>query len=182
MTIIEKTDQLMYKLSDLINQGTELWKAEVVFTWRWWFGVLLTVGTWIFWCFYHNKRSRYRLLASGFFVMTISIILDSMGVHLGLWSYRFEVVPSPIAYLPYDLALMPVVVMSLIQYKPTVSPAIKAIIFGFATAYIGEPLLWWMKIYHPLNWSFSYSIPIYIIIYLLSNSLFNQKYYYKLNE
>jgi hypothetical protein len=86
--------------------------------------------------------------------MTISLALDAIGVQLGLWSYRYEVLPFIPAYIPYDLALMPVIIMSLIQFKPLYSSLKKAIIFGLLTAFVGEPIIVMFDIYKPQNWNF----------------------------
>lgn len=113
--------------------------------------------------------------------MTISVALDAIGVQMGLWSYRYEVFPFIPAYLPYDLALMPVIIMSLIQYKPHFSPIKKAVIFGLLTAFIGEPLIVVTDIYKPINWKFYYSIPIYIVIYLIADWLTRRENFEKVD-
>ncbi|TYS67467.1 hypothetical protein FZC76_12830 [Sutcliffiella horikoshii] len=177
MNTLQKIDQINVQQSELYNQIIDLWFQEVLFTWRWWVGVALTFFSWLFWIVYHKKESRYRLLNAGFFVMTASLILDSLGVQLGLWSYRFEVIPFILAYLPYNLALMPVVVMSLIQFKPHFSPLIKSIVFGVLTAYVGEPLVYFLKVYNPYNWQYFFSVPIYMLIYLIANWLTTREAY-----
>ncbi|MCM3600411.1 hypothetical protein M3175_06685 [Robertmurraya korlensis] len=116
MSTIEKMDKYVNETQEIVKHAINLWHQEVIFSWRWWFGVILTILAWFLWMKFHKKESRYRLLLAGFFVMTISVILDALGVQIGLWSYRYEVFPIIPAYVPYDLALMPVVIMSLIQY------------------------------------------------------------------
>lgn len=175
MTTIEKMDHYSRETQEIVQKVTELWMNETLFTWRWWFGVLITILAWLFWFKYHKKESRYRLLTAGFFVMTISVSLDAIGVQLGLWSYRYEVFPLIPAYIPYDLALMPVVIMSLIQFKPSYSPVKKAFIFALLTAFIGEPLIVITDVYKPLNWRVFYSVPIYIVIYLIAHWLTARK-------
>ncbi|MBT2663214.1 CBO0543 family protein [Bacillus sp. ISL-45] len=175
MTTIEKMDHYSRETHEIVQQVIELWMNESLFTWRWWFGLLTTILTWLFWFKYHKKESRYRLLTAGFFVMTISVSFDAIGVQLGLWSYRYEVFPFIPAYIPYDLALMPVIIMSLIQFKPRYSPIKKALSFALLTAFIGEPLLVFTDIYKPLNWRFYYSIPIYLVIYLIAHWLTARK-------
>lgn len=182
MSTTEKMDELVKEMQGLVNQIIDIWAHEVVFTWRWWFGVLVTIFTWMFWIFYHKKESRYRLLTAGFFVMTMSIALDSIGVQIGLWSYRYEVLPLIPAYVPYDVALMPVVIMTLIQYKPHISAIIKGFVFCLSTAFIGEPLIVYLDIYKPLEWKFFYSIPIYFVIYLVAHWLTTRDQYRKIRK
>ncbi|MFV2049650.1 CBO0543 family protein [Metabacillus sp. YM-086] len=171
MTTIELMDKYARENQEIVKKVIALWQHEVVFSWRWWLGVILTILTWLIWIKYHKKNSRYRLLTAGLFVMLISVALDAIGVQLGLWSYRYEVLPFIPAYVPYDLALMPVVVMFLIQYKPHYSPVRKAIIFGLLTAFIGEPTVVFTDIYKPLKWQYIYSVPIYFAIFLIANWL-----------
>jgi hypothetical protein len=173
-------DKLSADSSELIHQMIDVWNREVLFSWRWWFGFILSILTWLFWYKYHKKESRYRLLTAGFFVMLVSSALDAIGIQVGLWSYRYEVLPTIPAYLPYDLALMPVVVMSLIQFKPNISPILKALTFAVLTAFIGEPLIVMLKIYNPITWQYYYSVPIYFVIYLIANWLFTRKKYSQL--
>lgn len=180
LSTIDKLDRLSNENTEVIQKVIELWKNEVLFSWRWWIGVSITILTWLFWMKFHKKDSRYRLLTAGFFVMTLSVALDGIGVQLGLWSYRFEVVPLIPAYLPYDLALMPVVIMSLIQFKPQYSPYKKAVIFAVFSALIGEPLIVVLDIYKPIDWRYFYSIPFYIIIYLIAYWLTTRKDYNEL--
>lgn len=180
MNTIEKMDRIMEESIELFQQLINLWSTEMVFTWRWWFGVTVSILTWLIWFKFHKRESRYRLLTAGFFVMLISVCLDAIGIQIGLWSYRYEVIPYIPAYLPYDLALMPVVVMGLIQFKPNFSPLIKAIIYGILTSYIGETLVVFIDIYNPRNWKHIYSLPIYIVIYLIANWLITRKGYEEL--
>jgi hypothetical protein len=175
MSTTEKMDKLANAGNEITNQIIALWFNEVLFTWRWWVGVMITIFTWLFWIKYHKKESKYRLLTAGFFVMTVSVSLDAIGVQIGLWTYRYEVIPLAPAYIPYDLALMPVVIMFLIQYKPQYSPFKKSIIFGILTALIGEPLIVFLDIYKPENWRSLYSIPIYTVIFLIAHWLTTRK-------
>lgn len=177
MNTIVKLDELAKESHEILKKVVEVWSHEVVFTWRWWFGVIVTILTWLFWINYHNQESRYRLLTAGFFVMTISISLDAIGVQAGLWSYRYEIIPFIPAYMPYDVALMPVAIMTLIQFKPHISAIKKGVFFGFSTAFIGEPLIVLTDIYKPIDWRFFYSVPIYFAIYLIAHWLTTKKQY-----
>lgn len=181
MTTLERMDKHARESQEIIKQVIELWQHEVLFSWRWWLGVTITIITWVLWFKFHKKESRYRLLSAGFFVMTISVAFDAIGVQIGLWSYRYEVFPLIPAYLPYDLALMPVIIMGLIQYKPNFSPIMKSVTFGLLAAFIGEPLIVVTDIYKPLNWKFFYSIPIYILIYLIAYWLTRREHFEKLD-
>lgn len=182
MNTIEEMDHHARESHEIVKQVIELWHNEVLFTWRWWLGFIIAILTWLFWFKFHKKQSRYRLLTAGFFVMIVSVSLDAIGVQLHLWSYRYEVLPFIPAYVPYDLALMPVVIMCLIQLKPRHSPIKKAIIFALLTAFIGEPLIVMTDIYKPVNWRFFYSIPVYAVIYLIAHWLTTRDSFEKIDH
>lgn len=171
MTVIEKLDLNHSKHVELNRELIEIWQSEVLFTWRWWIGVLLTVITWLFWIKIRKRFSTQRLLTAGYFVMVISLTLDVLGVQIGLWSYRYEVIPYIPAFVPWDLALMPIVIMTLIQFFPAIRPMVKALLFGLLTSFVGEPVVVWLDMYKPISWKPLYSLPIYMLIYFVAHRM-----------
>lgn len=166
--VIHKIDENVDQIHALIQRKIEIWSNYVLFSPLWWFGVSLTILPWIVWILVRQKESTDKLLYSGFFVMVISVILDVLGDQMALWHYRFNVIPTLPTYAPWDITLMPVSVMVLIQVKPKFSPLIKAVFFALITSYGAEPFFNWLKIYQPKTWHYTYSIPIQIIIYLVA--------------
>jgi hypothetical protein len=156
------------KANDLLMKK---WCNIIFLTPRWWLGVLLGTIPWLLWWKFHNKSNTGDLLRAGFFMATISLVLDSIGIQLGLWIYPYDVVPFIPGYIPWDLTLLPITVMFIIEIKPQLSPIKKAIIFSFLTAFIGEPIFDFIKIYEPIHWNSLYSFPIYILLFLISNKL-----------
>lgn len=173
--IIKIIDENVNQIHELIQQKIQIWLDHALFSGLWWIGVGLSIIPWIIWFIFRDKQSSDRLLFAGFFVMVISLILDVMGDQLGFWHYRFNVIPVLPTYFPWDLTLMPITIMFLLQIKPQVSPLIKAILFALVTSYIAEPVIEWIKIYHPLNWKYSYSVPIQIVIFLTAYYLSKRK-------
>lgn len=173
--IKELIDNNVDNIHDLIQKKVEIWQQYVVFSDLWWFGLALSIIPWIIWICIRKKESTDRLLYAGLFVMVISLVLDVLGDQLGFWHYRFNLIPILPTYAPWDITLMPVTIMWLIQIKPKFSPLIKAIIFALCTSYIAEPFFDWLKIYQPLSWKFTYSVPIQIVIYLSAHFLSKRK-------
>ncbi|MBA2943234.1 hypothetical protein HZF08_33730 [Paenibacillus sp. CGMCC 1.16610] len=167
--IIELIDANVNQIQTLIHERVEIWQTYVLFSGLWWFGLFLSIFPWIVWIFLRDKHSTDRILYAGYFVMVISLILDILGDQLGFWHYRFNVIPVLPTYFPWDITLMPVSVMFLIQIKPKTNPYLKAIFFALLTSYVAEPFFTWLKIYEPQIWKFSYSAPIQFIIYLLAH-------------
>ncbi|MCM3162710.1 CBO0543 family protein [Metabacillus litoralis] len=178
---IKIIDENINQIEKLIQQKVDIWIEHVVFSPLWWFGVGLSIIPWIFWYFFHKKESRDRLLYSGFIVMVISLIFDVLGDQWALWHYRFNVMPVLPTYLPWDITLMPVTIMVLLQIKPNTRPIIKAIVFALITSYIAEPFFQWMKLYQPTNWRYTYSVPIQIIIFLIAHYMSSRKNFSDLN-
>lgn len=60
------TDQRVQQIYEAMHQTyiekLELWQEEIVFSWQWWAGVLLTIFPWILWTKYRQKESTHRLL------------------------------------------------------------------------------------------------------------------------
>jgi hypothetical protein len=160
-----------YKYQEAYEYRLLSWKNEVYLTWEWWLGVALTALPWILWLIFRKKESTDRLLYAGFFVSLISLALDGIGIQLGAWNYLKPVTPVIPSYLPYDLALMPVMVMFLIQLFPKRNPWLIGLNFGLLTSFVGEPIFEYLKIYEPKYWKHWFSLPIYTVIYFVAYKL-----------
>jgi hypothetical protein len=158
-------------LKDLVHQKIDIWSEHVVFSGIWWLGVVLTILPWIIWFIFRKKNSSDRILYAGLFVAVISLCLDVTGDQLGLWHYRFVVVPFLPTYIPWDLTLMPLTVMFMIQIKPNINPLIKAVLFALISSFIAEPISKWLGVYVLDSWKYYYSAPIQFVIYLIAHYL-----------
>lgn len=148
-----------------------LWLDETFLHLDWWGGTLLGLGAWIFWLFYRKKESTHRLLYAGVTVMLLSLCLDYIGAALGLWYYSGKESPSFPAWLPFNFCMLPVCIMFLIQTKPHIAAWKKGLFFGALTAYVGEPLFVWAGYYVLTGWKYTYSLPIYALIYIFAEWL-----------
>ncbi|OIJ16803.1 hypothetical protein BKP37_04535 [Anaerobacillus alkalilacustris] len=175
-----KIKELYEHISISTYDKFSIWLNSVVFTWQWWVGVGLSIIPWILWIFFRKKESTLRLLSVGFFVMFLSTFLDSIGAQLGLWYYKYAPLPFIPAFFPWDTTLMPVVIMFLLQIKPKTSPYFKGLIFAVGTSYVGEPFFIWIELYQPVAWKHIHSLPIYFLIYLISNKIYQGNSYYKI--
>jgi hypothetical protein len=167
--VVKKIDANVQGIENLVQQKLSIWIDYIVFTWQWWFLVIVTILPWIFWVVFRKKSSTDRLLFVGLFVISISSLFDILGSQLGFWHYRYEVLPLIPSYFPWDFTLMPVTILFLLQIKPKTNPWIKAIIFASITSFIAEPLVEYLQIYEPKKWKFIYSFPIQICVYLSSH-------------
>ena len=178
--IAKLIDENTEQIQQLIHQKIKIWSEHVVFSSYWWLAFCLSIIPWILWIVFRKKQSSDRLMHAGLFVMITALVLDVLGDQFGFWYYRFNLIPILPTYFPWDLTLMPVTIMFLLQIKPKVSPFIKAVIFGLLTSYIGEPIFHWLGIYVTKNWKYTYSVPIQILIYLIAYYFTKRERYDKL--
>ena len=166
------------KIYDLIRLAHEhmysLWLEHILFSWRWWVTLILTIVPWIIWIIYRKKDSTYRLLFAGAVTMIITSYFDFIGSCYKLWYYDSKLIPLIPSYMPWDFTLFPVSVMFLLQIKPNVNRFIKALIFSTFCAFIFENLFKWAGFYFEVSWNSFYSFPIYFVIYLIAD-LFTRK-------
>lgn len=149
----------------------QLWKHNILFHWDWWISLALTVLPWLLWLKIRPIESTWRLLLVGFYVTLITCCLNFTGITLGWWYYTGNLIPTFPAYFPYDFSIFPVLIMLMLQYKPTFSPLIKAAVFSGFTSFLFEPLFTWAGYYIPTGWRHIYSFPIYLVIYLIAHWL-----------
>ncbi|WP_209123841.1 CBO0543 family protein [Alkalihalobacillus sp. BA299] len=186
MIIPEKVSQKIndaYQLLVSANQiDHAIWLEYVFLSWQWWLCVVLSTLPWLFWYKFRQKKSTNRLLLGGFFIISISMFLDSLGSELNLWDYRYEVIPFLPSFMPWDLSLLPVLFLFIVQIKPNVHPLLKAFLFSIICAFIGEPLFKWLGFYNAINWNEFYSFTIYIVLYLIGHRMICSKNFEEISE
>lgn len=153
----------------------DIWKTQIVFTWRWWLGALLTIVPWVVWMKIKDNKQLVHLLFVGLIVALITDLLDILGLCFGFWYYEWKVLPITPIYVPWDFTLFPVGTMLFMQFKPKSNKFIKAVIFSFFSSFVFEPIFSWLGIYVMTNWKYWYSFIIYIFLYLLFDKIYNSK-------
>ena len=152
-----------------------IWLSNIVFSWRWWFSVALSIVPWIFWIIIRNKNNTSRLLFVGLVSGIVASILDNIGASYNLWHYDWMVIPFTTVYFPWDFTLFPVSIMILLQFCPKINKYIKAVAYSFMCSFVFEPFFLWIGMYHMVHWEHWYSFIIYIPLYLFYNYLYNNK-------
>ena len=163
--VVELLDRNEAEIEQLIAKKIDIWRDHVVFTAPWWLGVALTVLPWLVWWPLRKRTSTARLLYAGLFVALISITIDIVGDQLGLWHYRYNVIPFLPTYVPWGLTLMPVAVMLLLQWEPGAGVWAKSAIFAALSSFAAEPLFEMLGIYKPVHWHSAYSFPIQFFVF-----------------
>lgn len=167
----EKLKKIHEEFQHLHNEYSQIWLDHIFLHLDWWLTVIISLVTWVFWIFYRKKNSTYRLLLAGTAAMVISLCMDYVGTSLGLWYYTGKLTPTFPAWFPYNLCLLPVTIMFLIQTKPHIAPWKKGVFYGLLTAFIGEPIFVWAGYYVMSVWEHIYSVPIYALIFIFCDWL-----------
>jgi len=150
-----------------------------VFSWRWWFGVALSILPWIVWSKIRDKEDTVRELFIGLVVMLFTVSLDNAGLALDLWHYDYKILPIANMSFPWDYTLFPVGVMLILQFNPKINVYVKALSFAFITAFIFEPFFVWVGMYRMLLWKHCYSFVVYFPLYLFFNYIYKSKLFNK---
>ncbi|CAM3958578.1 CBO0543 family protein [Mesobacillus zeae] len=170
--VYNKLSELNVNMRKLNEDYMEIWKDDIFLTWRWWLNIAILVLPWLIWFLLRKKDSTYRLLLAGFFVYLVTSILDSIGITFGLWFYMYTPLPDlHTYYFPWDFGAFPIMVMTLIQFKPHINPYLKALFFSLISAVVFEPVFAKLGLYVAVRWEYYYGIPIYFVIFLLAHSL-----------
>jgi hypothetical protein len=179
---IEKIQALFTQMQGYTREVYRLWAREILFTWQWWLLLAMTVLPWAFWIVWHKKDSTNRLLYAGFFSIIVAKLLDTIGSTFGLWQYTARLVPLMPPLFPWDATLMPVAVMTFIQFKPKIHPIVKAVALAAIASFVMEPVAQWIGLYKPILWKHIYSFPGYIVIYLTADWLSRRERFEKVKN
>lgn len=178
---IEELKQKTLELYDQMHvtemQYFDLWLKFQLFSWRWWIAVGLIIIPWTVWLIVRKKESTYRLLLVYFFVATLAMELDMIGVSLRLWSYPISIVPQMPCYLPFNYSALPVTTMLFLQFCPNVKPVYKALVYAGLGSFVFQPVMIWVGLVIHEKWPNLYSFPILFLIYLMSHFIATRKHY-----
>lgn len=142
----------------------DLWAKHCLFSFQWWLQTIFLLAPWFLWWKLVDRKRLKEIIIYGLLVIILTSYLDEVGSELTLWAYPFKITPVFPRFITADFTILPVTYMLIYQYFPTWKSFSLAIILVAAIlAFIGEPVLIWLKIYKMYNWSHVYSFPIYII-------------------
>lgn len=170
----EAAHQLIYSLEQQLTQlRIENWLHHDLFSWQWWLLLAVLIIPWLYWW---KKVDRTRLLEMtvlGMIVLIISSYLDAVLTELGLWAYRYWVLPVWPRLIPADFTVLPVGFMFVYQKygaawkRFIIAMTITSALYSFG----GESFLVWINVYELHGWKHYYSFPIYVAIGILGKWL-----------
>lgn len=170
-TISKKMLEFFSSHNALQRQTVDFWRANILFSGRWWMMAAMAVLPWPFWIVVRKRDSSARLLFAGIFVALAATVLDGLGYTMGWWHYQAPLLPMIPEAFPFNVSVLPVVTMLFIQFLPKVKPLWKALIYSTAGAFLFEQLMEWMGVYCDTNWKHIYSFAILFILYLAADRI-----------
>lgn len=153
---------------NLFETDYTYWLEHGLFSFGWWFLVILSIVPWFIWWKLVDKKRLLEISTIGLMAMVIVSLLDLIGSSFVLWTYGNKPVQMLLPLLTIDITLLPVLNMFFYQWFPKWKSYIIAnIILALFGTFIVEPLFVWLKIYILHGWKYIYSLPIYIAIVII---------------
>jgi len=145
---------------------------DVIFSYQWWFLLILTIVLWIIWIVLVDKKRLQNIVMIGLLTSLIALLLDDIGYSMALWNYPYYLVPFSSTQTSIDLAIIPVSYMLLYQYfRKWKSYLIALTLITLFAVFVVESLFVKLGIYVLVRWELWYAVPIYILIGILVKSL-----------
>lgn len=147
----------------LTEMTYEIWAGHCVFTFQWWLQTIFLFAPWYLWWKLVDRKRLKEILLYGLLFIIFTTYLDEIGSELTLWAYPYKITPVFPRLITVDITVLPVAYMLIYQYFQTwKSFSIATALAAAVCAFIGEPILIWLKIYKIYNWNHIYSFFIYI--------------------
>jgi hypothetical protein len=153
------------KVQDL---SYKYWLHESLYSFNWWFMVILTIFIWVIWFKFVKKSELIEIILGGCMISLVTLLLDLIGVNLNLWNYPTLMISNfyP-TLLPVDVVVIPVTYMFMYQFfKSWKIFIIASVVVSAGYSFIAEPIFHAMDIYRLKHWQYIYSFPIYIVLFL----------------
>jgi PAS domain S-box-containing protein len=158
-----------YKLIHFGNEmNLDFWLNHVLFSWKWWMVVGLTILPWVLFFYFFKKEKRKQYFISALILMISSSFLDIAGLSYDLWRYYVKAVPVMGGFFPWNFSIIPFFYMISFEIFPEWPKVVKAIMVALLFAYIGEPIMDYIGFTSHHDWKHSYSIPFYFALYLIA--------------
>ncbi|MFC4102343.1 CBO0543 family protein [Paenibacillus xanthanilyticus] len=148
-------------LSDLRWQ---YWQQEVVFSWRWWLLLIVSLVMIGVWLKLSRKSEKPLLLLYGLITLLIAITLDVIGAELMLWDYPYMVLPWGARLFCADLGLSVILSLLYQYFRSWKGFAAASTCAAAVFAFVIEPVLIWLNMYNVYAWEHYYSFLCYVAL------------------
>lgn len=146
----------------LRNVAQEHWIHDDLFTWKWWFLLVLSFIPWYFWWKFADKKRLTEILLYGMLIALFCIILDNIGTDELWWDYPDKLYRMFPPLIPADISLVPCLMMVVYQISASWKDfLVKNFILSLLMAYLGENLFILLNFYELNSWKLFYSVIFY---------------------
>jgi hypothetical protein len=168
-------EKSLYTLAMEYWQATyKHWVSQEIFTFPWFFNIAFLLTLYIVWVKLADKKRLRELLLFGSLLAVASMLVDIIAVTIGLWEYRIRLFPLSPAPFPFDLTVVPIFYMLVMQYTSTwrgylIGTVLAAVAFSF----IVIPIYVWLgiKVFH--NFSLFYMFIVVLIVTIAIKAIYN---------
>lgn len=172
MPKIPTHNELQQQTNKLNEMMMDFWKNNFLFSLKWWMLLALTIVPWFLWWKIVDKSRVIEILLYGFFIVSISTILDVIGWNYSLWFYPYTLLGLCTPLIPIDYTLLPIFYMLAYQYFSNwKSFSIVILILSFIFAFVWEPLAEMLNFYKPLKWNNTYSFFGFFLLGVFSRGI-----------
>ena len=156
----------------LLELNYNYWIDDVLFSFNWWFLILLTLMPWLLWYRFVDKKRIMEIVLMGILIIITTVIYDILGVSFLLWSYNYNVIQMVPFHITIDFAIVPIGYMLVYQlFQHWKSYIFALAIVAAVASFVVEPLFVWMGIYKVISWKHIYSFFAYFIMGIIMKFL-----------
>jgi hypothetical protein len=156
------------------QEAYKRWITQEIFTFPWFFNIAFLIILYIVWVKIVDKKRLSELLLFGSLLAVASVLVDLIAVTIGLWEYSVSLVPVSPAPFPFDLTVVPIFYMIVLQYTSSWKEyLIGALIAGAVFSFIVIPIYVWLgiKVFH--NFTLFYMFIVVLIVTIAIKAIFN---------
>ena len=146
-------EQLAEMTRQLTQAHIDFWRQETLFSWQWWFLLVMLIIPLIAWYKFADKKRLLQLVLFFLLVMVMSITFDELFTILALRIYPHKFIAVLPRLTSVDYTIIPI--MFTLAYQRFVT---RNSFWGAATAlalfvsFAGEPLFHWLGLYVLIQW------------------------------
>lgn len=169
---MQDINNLMDKIIELRKQisqiNKDLFMHHILFTFKWWIVLFVIILLVLIWWKLVDKKRFHEIALVGFVTALITLITDNIGIEKVLWAHPIQLLGQIRHIHELDLAVVPISYMLLFQYFTEWKKYIIAVItYALFAAYIMIPFTIWFGTYKIINWKYTYSFILFIIMGIL---------------
>ncbi|MGE5405647.1 MAG: CBO0543 family protein [Candidatus Saccharibacteria bacterium] len=147
------------------------WLINDFLTWQWFANLAFLFLPWLIWWIFVDRKRLPEILFFGVLISLACVSSDAIGVGLKIWSYPHPFLPGVKYVFCSDFGILPVSYMMFYQHFSERHAILGAVLLALGCSYIGEPVYVWLGLYDPGYWRYSYTIPLYLVMFLGGRAL-----------